>query len=103
MTGAANKYPDGVKKVRAQRTGEKEQQIRACAAAIMQALAAGEATPKPKGSTPALCRAAYRLLLYESLITRNSGFKLSQHGKKRIEEHGAVVYPNAYKKQDAAE
>jgi len=66
--------------------------IRECAAHIMTALQTG-IEPNLKAFTPAIQRCAWRLLLFEGLISRTQGYALTATGKRHVERHGPVVYP----------
>lgn len=65
--------------------------IRACASIIMNAMQTGETLDVSKYNS-ATITAAYKLLMFEQIITRQSGYTLTETGKRHIAKHGFNVY-----------
>lgn len=66
--------------------------IQACAKQILENMHNG-IKEKPKGYTASRITRAYKLLLFEGLISRLHVTVLSERGQKHINKHGYDIYP----------
>lgn len=74
--------------------GVKSADIRECASLIFAAIDRGaDPADDIKRFSGAIKRHAWRLIMFEGLVSRVPRFEISKHGRKHIDRHGHVIYP----------